>query len=141
MQLDIVPHLNWPRVPRISSWMPSLPEDEDWPFFQESSSGLAMSEDNKNVYVEAALPGINPNDIEVTFNKGVLWIRGQAKEEEGDKQRKYYKKSARSFSYRTVVPESVDEGIEPEVVGKNGMLRVTFAKAAPAEPKKLKVKS
>ncbi len=142
MQLDIVPSFSWPRFPKLSSWLPSWLEEEDWPLSQKTISGLSMSEDERNLYIEAALPGIDPKDIEVTFDKGVLWIRGEAKEEgEEGKQRKYYRKSTRSFSYRTVIPEAIDDAAEPEVTSKNGLLMVTFAKAAQVEPKKLKVKT
>ncbi len=57
---------------------------------QEASGGLTVSEDEKNVYVEAALPGIDPDKVEITMDRGMLWVRGEAAEEEKDKKRKFF---------------------------------------------------
>ena len=47
-----------------------------------NNNGLSIAEDEKNVFVEAAVPGIDPKDIELTFEKGVLLIRAEAQEKE-----------------------------------------------------------
>lgn len=136
MQLDIIPRQFW----NFPTKIPSLFDEDDFSSFLPSS-GLTISEDDKKVYVEAAVPGIDPKDVEVTFDKGVLWIRGEAKEEEEDKKRKFYRKASRSFSYRVAVPNTIDEKIDPDVVCRNGQLIVTFTKLLESEPKKLQVKS
>lgn len=119
--------------------MPSLVED----FLDETAldtipSGLSVSEDKENIYVEAALPGIDPKDIEVTFENGVLHIGGETKEEE--KKKKYYRKATSSFSYRVAIPREVSSKAEPEATYKNGMMIATFKKTAPSKPKKIAVK-
>lgn len=76
-------------------------EDENFflsPVFSNMHTNLSVSEDDKKVYVEAALPGLTPNEIDMTFQKGVLTIRGSKKEEQGDKK-KYYRKASRMYSY------------------------------------------
>lgn len=103
-------------------------------------NGLSISEDEKNVYVEAAVPGIDPKDIEVTFDKGVLWIKGESKEEE-KKGKKYYRKASSSFSYRVAVPGEVDWKTEPVATSKNGLMMVAFPKSAKTQPKKIAVKA
>lgn len=115
-------------------------EDEDWPLI-EAPSGLSVSEDERNVYVEAAVPGIEPDDVDVTFDKGTLWIKGEAKEEEEDKKKKFYRKASRSFSYHVSVPSEVDPNTEPEATYKNGVMKITFAKSPSSQPKKIKVKT
>lgn len=134
MQLDIMPNSFWDSPTKLSTML----DEEDWRLFLPSS-GLTVSEDKKNIHVEAAMPGISPKDIEVTFDKGILWIRGEVKEEEEDKKRKYYHKSSHTFLYRVTVPETRDEAIEPEVKSSNGILKVSFAKLPETQPKKLKV--
>jgi HSP20 family protein len=122
--------------PRIR--IPSLLED-----FEESLSsgnlinGLSLSRDDKNVYVEAAVPGIDPKAVDVTFENGVLTIRAEKKEEE--KEKKYYRKATSSFYYQ-VVPEDVDLTAEPVATCKNGMMKVTIPIAAKATAKKIPVK-
>lgn len=58
--------------PRI---LPSIwDENDDWLSLPSTSapSGLSVSEDANHVYIEAQVPGIKPEDVEVTFDKGYL---------------------------------------------------------------------
>ena len=122
--------------------MPSVWNDEDeWMNVPSSNSGLSVSEDENKIYVEAAVPGIDPKDVEITFQDGYLWIRGESKEEEKDKAKKYYRQSSRSFSYRVAVPGDVDETSEPEASSKHGVMTVTFAKSPKKQPKKIQIKA
>lgn len=102
-------------------------------------SGLSIYEDDKNVYVEAAVPGIDPKNVEVTYDKGILWIKAEKEEEE--KSKKYYRKASSSFSYRLLVPGNLDPNKEPQAEGKNGIMTVAFAKAAETKPKKIQIKA
>ena len=135
MANDLVARNFWtfPRLPSL--W----DDDDDFLTFPQVPSGLTVSEDDKNVYVEAELPGLTPEDVEVTFDKGVLWVKGEAGEE--DKSKKYYRRSQRSFSYRVAVPGDIDLGKDPDAEYKNGVMTVTFAKSPVAQPKKIAVKS
>jgi len=136
MAFDLIPSSFW-TFPAFR--FPSLWEEEEKELTAGVPSGLSVSEDEKNIYVEAALPGIDPKDIEVTFDKGILWIKGEAKEEE--KKKKYYRKASRSFSYRVAVPGEIDEKVEPEAKCKNGVMTVTFAKSPKTQPKRITVKT
>ena len=114
-------------------------EDHFWPL--DSTSGLSISEDQNHIYIEAHLPGLQLEDIEVSFDKGILWIQGSRKEEEEDSNKKYYKKAASSYSYRLQVPGMVDEKKEPEAIYKNGIIKVVFYKLKEDQSKKIKIKS
>lgn len=139
MAFDIVPGSFWNLR---SSRFPSIWNDEEeWSLAPFSHSSVSLSEDEKNVYVEAALPGIDPKDVEVTFDKGVVWIKGESKVEEKDKSKKFYRKAASSFSYRIAVPGDLDLNIEPVASSKNGVMKVTFTKSPKTAPKKISVKS
>ncbi|MBL8030055.1 MAG: Hsp20/alpha crystallin family protein [Candidatus Doudnabacteria bacterium] len=121
-----------------SKWQTWL-DDEDWSAFLPSS-GLTVSEDDKTVRVEAAVPGLEPQKVDVTFDKGVLWIRGSRDQEDGSENKKYYRKASASFSYRIAVPGEIDETKEPEAVCKNGIMSVVFQKKPQSEPKKINVR-
>lgn len=137
MPFDLIPRSLW----SIPSRLPSVFEDEDdWATFLPSS-GLTVSEDEHSVYIEAAMPGLTGEQVEVTFDKGILWVRGSAEESEEDKQKKFYRKASSSFSYRIMVPGNVDEAAEPDAVFKNGVMKVTFKKVSETLPKKISVKS
>lgn len=133
MTYDLLPSALW-RLPTVRSW----DEDEDWGLTTAAPSNLTISEDDKHVFVEAALPGVDPKDVEVTFDKGIVWIKGESKAEE--KTKKYYRKAASQFSYRVAVPGDIDLNQEPEASSKNGVMTVTFAKSPASQPKKIQVK-
>lgn len=131
--------MNYP-APRSLWRLPTLYEDleEDLLSSTTTINGLSISEDEKNVYVEASLPGIDPKDIEVTFDKGVLTVSGEKEEEE--RKKKYYRKASSSFSYRALIPGEVDPSQAPTAEAKNGVMKVTFVKVPESQPKKINVK-
>ena len=131
----------------------NLPMKPNWdfyhsfPFFLQESSegglekssqtGLSVYEDKEAVYVEAALPGIPTENIEIEYDNGYLTVKGEKKEEEKDK--KYFRKSSSSFSYRVIVPGDIDESIEPDATYKDGIMKVKFKKGA-KKKKVIKIK-
>lgn len=127
---------NW-RLPAVS--FPSFMEElEDLMPTRSFLNGLSVYEDGKNVYVEAAVPGVDPKEVDVTFDKGILTIRAERKEEE--KGKKYQRRATRSFFYR-VAPSDVDLKKEPQASYKNGVMTITFTKIPTTKPKKIAVKT
>lgn len=126
-------------VPRSFFSLPSL-LDEDWDvgMMSNTPSGLSISEDNKNVFVEAVVPGVDPKDIDITFEKGVVRIVGESKKEEKE-GRKYFRRLQSSFSYQFSVPSDVDLSKDPETKVDHGVLHLTFEKSEKAQPRKIKV--
>lgn len=119
--------------------MPSFLEDiEDLLPTTNLLNGLSVSEDDKSIYVEAAVPGVDPKEVDVTFDKGVLTIKAEKKEEE--KGKTYQRKATRSFFYQ-VKPEDADMKTEPTASYKNGIMTVTFKKAPKGKTKKIAVKT
>ena len=139
MAYDLVPN-NWFSFPTIK--VPSIwNDDDDWLTTPTSPSGLSISEDENKVYIEASLPGIDPKNIEITFQDGYLWIRGEEKEEEKDKKRKYYRHSSKAFSYRVAVPGDIDNNIDPAATYRHGIMTVAFMKSPKSQPKNIQIKS
>lgn len=133
---SLVPRSFWP------TFFEHLPFDLVEKDFWEGSkqSGLTVSEDKTHVHIEAALPGLDPKNIEVTFDNGMLWIRGEKKEEEKDKDKKYYRKASSSFSYRVAIPGKIDEKKEPDAIYKDGIMKVSFVKSGESKSKKIAIK-
>lgn len=129
--------IRWDPVSTMLRW-PNIWEDEDF--------GVATGSDNLDVYetkdeivVKASVAGIDPDKLELTFEKGVLTLSGQEETEEKE-GRKYYKKATRSYSYRVAVPGNIDLAVEPEAQVSHGIVSVTFKKAEEAKPKKITIK-
>lgn len=120
----------------LSSFM----DDDSLAFTSSVSNGLSLAEDDKQVYVEAAVPGVDAKNIDITFEKGVLRIVAESKTEERG-GRKYFRRATSSFSYQVAIPAEIDMNAEPDAEVKNGMMHVTFTKSAKVQPKKIAVKS
>ena len=127
-------------IPRSFWRFPTFFEEEEALLPSTTTiSGLSISEDDKSVYVEAALPGIDPKNIDVSFDKDILTITGEKEEEE--KRKKYYRKASSSFAYRLLVPGDIGTKKEPKAEAKNGVMTVTFTKIPQSKPKKIAVKT
>ncbi|MCU7809707.1 MAG: Hsp20/alpha crystallin family protein [Candidatus Thiodiazotropha sp. (ex Notomyrtea botanica)] len=96
-------------------------------------------EDSKYV-IRADIPGVKPEDIEVTMENGVLTIRGERKFEETE-EKENFKRVERShgiFYRRFSLPDNTDaEAIEAQ--GQDGVLEVTIPKTAEKHSKKIEV--
>lgn len=138
MAYDLIPRnfFSFPSIQIPSIWN----DDDDWVTAPSSPSGLSVSEDDKKVYIEASLPGIDPKHIDITSQDGYLWIRGELREEEKDKSRKYYREAAKSFSYRVAVPGDIDNSIDPVATYKHGIMTVAFMKSPKSQPKKIQIR-
>lgn len=93
------------------------------------------------VVVEAPLAGIDPKDVKVTVENGILTVQGESKKEHEVDEKNYYRKEVRSGSFfrQVALPTSVKEDA---VVAEfeSGMLKITAPKSAPPEAKKIDVK-
>lgn len=139
---DLIPHSLFRRDQFPDFWNAADENVKQWlANFPQDNSGLTISEDAKNIYVEAALPGLDVNDLEVTLDKGILWIRGEKKEEKEDKDKKFYRKALRKYSYRVEIPSQINEDKELEAEFKNGIMKISFEKSDSAPAKKVKIKN
>jgi len=113
--------------------------DNDELMMSQGGNNLDVYETENEIVVRANIAGITDDKVEITFEKGVLWIK--AEEESEDKQgKKYYRKATRSYSYKVAVPGNIDLKEEPEADIEHGVVTVTFKKAEEAKPKKISVK-
>lgn len=99
-----------------------------------------VSEDKKAVKVSAELPGIDEDDIEVTFEDGVLSIKGEKKVEKEEKDDDHYlsERHYGSFFRAFRVPSSVDEG-KIKADFKKGVLKISLPKKKEAIAKTKKI--
>ncbi len=129
---------------RFPSFLPSLWEEMEDRVGQwmggEGNTGVTVSEDDQNVYIEAYLPGLKSNDIDVSLNQNTLWIKGEKQEEEEDKDKKYYRRARNSFFYQVELPTQVEENSE-QADFQNGVLKITFTKARQSQVRKINITS
>ena len=110
----------------------------------ESTEGWVVPMDvlleGENVLVQASLPGVDPKEIQVTIEDGVLTIRGKTAEER-EHRKGYVLRERRTGSfYRSIrLPDSVDaEKAEPTY--ENGVISIAFPKLEAKKAKQLEIK-
>lgn len=98
-------------------------------------------EDKGSIIVEAALAGMDPKDVNVSIEKGVITLKGEEKTEHEVEEKNYYRKEVRSGSfYRQIpLPSAIQEDqLDAEYC--DGILRITCPKAEENQSKEVKVK-
>jgi HSP20 family protein len=101
---------------------------------------LDLSETQDGYLVEAAVPGLKPEDLEITVENNVLSIRGQTHKEDEDKQRNYHRVERRfgSFQRTIALPSTVKtDAIQASL--ESGILRLEIPKAEEVKPRKISV--
>ncbi len=92
------------------------------------------------IEVTAELPGMNPEDVEVTVENGVLSIRGQRVFEKSTEDTTYHRmeRGYGVFERRFSLPRSANaERIDAKF--KHGLLTLTVPKREEAKPRSVKV--
>jgi HSP20 family protein len=112
-----------------------------WPV-PERELAIDMYETDENIIVKTAVPGVRPEDIDITITGDTLTIRGEMKEEEELRRASYIRRERRygAFSRSVTLPS----GIEPdkaEAIFEHGVLTLTIPKSEEVKPKVIKVKA
>ena len=96
-----------------------------------------IKEEEGRFVILADVPGVEPKDIEITMENGVLSIRGERRIED-DGTFKRVERPRGTFYRRFSLPDSADpEGITAR--GHNGVLEITIPKSRKAQPRRITV--
>lgn len=133
--------IRWNPNPNPLNRWPSFWDDEEFLPLTQSSSNLDLYETEDEVVVKANVAGVPNDSLDITFEKGMLWIKAAAEEEEKDESKKHYSKASWNYSYRIAVPGQIDYHQEPEAEVDSGIVTITFKKAEASKPKKLAVRA
>uniref|UniRef100_A0A7C3Z8J8 Hsp20/alpha crystallin family protein n=1 Tax=Desulfobacca acetoxidans TaxID=60893 RepID=A0A7C3Z8J8_9BACT len=100
-----------------------------------------ISEDHDHIYVRAELPGVNPEDLEITMKDQQLVLRGERKIPPEEKNVNYHRRERESGFFRRVLrlPSPVDPN-KVEARCKDGVLTITLTKPEEVKPRKITVK-
>jgi HSP20 family protein len=116
--------------------------DEFWPARRSWMPPLDVEETENEVVVRAELPGVNPDDLDVSVSEDALTIAGEKKEEKEHKGRGYFRSECRYGSFRRTIP--LPRGVDPDSIQaeyNNGILAVHLKKDVRAQPKRIPVKA
>lgn len=100
-----------------------------------------MYQTNDEVVVKAVLPGVKPEDIQVSVVNQVLTIRGEVKEEKVREDATYHIRERRSGMITRSIQLPVDVVVEKaKAEYENGILMLILPKAEEMRPKTISVK-
>jgi HSP20 family protein len=97
--------------------------------------------DRFELYVD--LPGVDPSQVELTLDGGILTLSGERREQATnrsgeDAQARRTERGHGHFHRRFVLPDTAD-GEKVNATGKNGVLTVTIPKQAKAMPRRIQI--
>lgn len=101
---------------------------------------LAETETGYEVSVD--LPGLKPEEVNVEFRDGALWITGERKLEQEDKGKTWHRVERHFGQFRRVIPlEGMVKADQIEAEYKDGVLRLSVPKHESSQPKRITVKT
>jgi len=149
MQFGLIPWGEERQVTRLRREMDRLFDRffEGWPFRSVVEEGewapsVDVSETGKDIIIKAELPGMDPKEIDISVQSGVLTIRGERKKEEEKKGEDLHRVERKygAFMKSIQLPAEVDvEKVRAEY--KNGVLSINLPKTKEAAVKKIEIKS
>ena len=103
---------------------------------------IDVTETDKEIEITAELPGLEEKDVQINVADNILTIRGEkkAEKEEKDKNYRLVERSYGAFERSLELPAGVNADAIKASLAK-GVLKVTVPKPAPAQTKKIEVKS
>ncbi len=100
-----------------------------------------LSEDENNFYVEALVPGIDPQDLDLNVMQGTLSLVGERKEAELNNVTWHRRERGTGKFMRSIeLPSSVDIS-KIDAAYRNGVLFITLPKQEAAKPKKITIQA
>jgi len=112
------------------------------PAVTDRSLPLDVVEEDDDILVHASVPGVRPEDIQVSVADGVLTIEGETRTEHEDNDGSYLVRERGSGKYRRALrlPDTLDAD-KAESHYESGVLTVKFPKVEAKKARKLEVKA
>jgi HSP20 family protein len=113
-----------------------------WRLPIQETLAIDIYETLDNVVVRTAVPGVKPEDIDITITGNTLTIAGETKAEEKAEEENYVRRERRYGRFsRSITLPSGAQGEKAEATFEHGLLTLAIPKAEEAKPKVIKVKS
>ncbi|KZC38502.1 MULTISPECIES: Hsp20/alpha crystallin family protein [Rhodanobacter] len=99
-----------------------------------------IKEEDKRFVIYADIPGVDPEKIEVSMEKGILTIKGERTVENREQNGKFTRleRSHGVFYRRFALPDSADaDGVTAH--GKHGVLEIVIPKKAETTPRRITI--
>ena len=99
-------------------------------------------ENKDQIVLEAELPGMKPEDVNISVENNVLTIHGERKFEKKDENDNFHRveRSYGSFTRSFTLPPTVSSE-NVEATFDNGVLRLALAKREEAKPRRIEIRA
>lgn len=114
---------------------------EDWNQASEWGLPLDVVEEEDAYLVKASVPGIKPDQLEITYNKGMLTIKGEVKDEGETTSGQYHLRERKFgvFSRTISLPNAVNyDNIQAKY--EDGVLTLKMPKSEEVKPKRIPIR-
>ncbi len=103
---------------------------------------INMAQTDDAVIIKASIPGVKPEDINISITGETLTIRGESKEDQEFKDTDYHIREMRYGSFaRSVLLPSLVIADKSNADFENGILKLTLPKAEQVKPKTITIKA
>jgi HSP20 family protein len=107
-----------------------------------ASLPLDISENENEFVVKASLPGVRPEDVQITIHGDTLLIQGETKVDEEKKGERWHLRERRHGSFQRAIslatPVNSDKA---QAHFEHGVLSLTLPKSEEAKPRQIKIGS
>jgi HSP20 family protein len=116
-------------------------EEGDEPTPRRWMPALDVTESKDAYHIDVEVPGLRPEDINVTVDQGMLTVQGERRSEEEKGDRSYHRVERRYGAFRRSIslPRDVDAS-RVQANYDNGVLRLEVPKSEGAQAKRIEVK-
>lgn len=99
-----------------------------------------IKEEDQRFVIYADVPGVDPADIEVNMEKGILTIKGERVVEKNEQSGRFTRveRAHGSFHRRFALPDSADAD-NISATGKHGVLEIVIPKKAETAPRRITI--
>ncbi len=117
-------------------------DDDDFRDEPEGQLTIDVFQDDDNIYVQSAVAGISPDDLEINIAKESVTVRGKRERASEVSEKNFFYQECfwGSFSRSVVLPEEIDPERSNAAL-KNGILTIKMAKADRKKGKSVRVKN
>ena len=117
------------------------------PWTSDGGSGMGMPavdlyQTDDDVIVKVAVPGMKPEDVQISVTGDTLTIKGEIRQENDNKEKAYHIREQRWGSFeRTITLPTAVRSDKAQAEFENGILNITLPKAEDVKPKTITVKA
>ncbi|WPY01857.1 Hsp20/alpha crystallin family protein (plasmid) [Candidatus Trichorickettsia mobilis] len=103
---------------------------------------INISETDNKYFIEAELPGVKQNDVELKLDNNILIIKGKTEETTENKERNYFMRERYygSFQRSLTLPNNTNED-DINATFKDGILNIEISKKQESSTKRIEVKA